>query len=165
MYLLVHCSFCPEHPWETHKFDPGKYSIFALEEEDQLAEEVEEEGEEGEEQERRTEEEEGEEEERRREEEEVEGEEQEVEEEEWGEAGDVVEVPVGDSGVRQSGRPQQGVKKSPSKTPRTSPPTGSSGTNDKPLQQRTSKTVHGTKASARRGTRTFVICGGNAAPL
>ena len=148
MYLLVHCSFCPEHPWETHKFDPGKYSVFALEEEDQLAEEEEEEEEEEE-----VEEEEGEEEERRR------------EEEEWGEAGDVVEVPVGDSGVRQSGRPQEGVKKSPSKTPRTSPPTGSSGTNDKPLQQRTSKTVHGTKASARRGTRTFVICGGNAAPL
>ena len=144
MYLLVHCSFCPEHPWETHKFDPGKYSVFALEEEDQLAEEEEEE---------EVEEEEGEEEERRR------------EEEEWGEAGDVVEVPVGDSGVRQSGRPQEGVKKSPSKTPRTSPPTGSSGTNDKPLQQRTSKTVHSTKASARRGTRTFVICGGNAAPL
>ena len=41
--MLVHCSFCPEHLWETHKFDPGKYSIFALEEEDQLAEEVEEE--------------------------------------------------------------------------------------------------------------------------
>ena len=158
MYLLVHCSFCPEHPWETHKFDPGKYSIFALEEEDQLAEEVE-----NEVKEKKVEEEEVEEEEE--EVEEVEVEEEEVEEEEWGEAGDVVEVPVGDSGVRQSGRPQEGVKKSPNKTPRTSPPTGSSGTNDKPLQQRTSKTVHGTKASARRGTRTFVICGGNAAPL
>ena len=148
MYLLVHCSFCPEHPWETHKFDPGKYSVFALEEEDQLAEEVEEE-----EKEEEKEEEEEEEEERRR------------EEEEWGEAGDVVEVPVGDGGVRQSGRSQEGVKKSPNKTPRTSPPTGSSGTHDKPLQQRTSKTVHGTKTSARRGARTFVICGGNAAPL
>ena len=145
LYLLVHCSFCPEHPWETCKFDPGKYSVFALEEEDQLAEEVEEEEEKevGKDKE----------EERRR------------EEEEWGEAGDVVEVPVGDGGVRQSGRPQEGVKKSPSKMPRTSPPTGGSGTHDKPLQQRTSKTVHGTKTSARRGARTFVICGGNAAPL
>ena len=113
--------------------------MFALEEEDQLAEEEkEEEGEEEEEKE---------------------------EEKEWGEAGDVVEVPVGDGGVRQSGRPQEGVKKSPSKTPHTSLPAGGSGSHDKPLRPRTSKTVQSTKTSAGRVNRTFIICGGNAASL
>ena len=116
--------------------------MFALEEEDQLAEEEE------------------------KEENELAEEKEEKEEEgEWGEPGDVVEVPVGDGGVRQSGRPQEGVKRSPSKQPHTSPPAGGSGSHDKPLRPRTSKTVHSTKTSAGRGNRTFIICGGNAASL
>lgn len=159
MALHCLCSFCPEHPWETRKFDPGKYSVFALEEEDQLAEE--EEKEENELAEEMEEKEEKEEEEKDK----LAEKEEEEEEGEWGEPGDVVEVPVGDGGVRQSGRPQEGVKKSPSKPPHTSPTPGGSGSHDKPLRPRTSKTVHSTKTSAGRSNRTFIICGGNAASL
>ena len=158
MALYCLCSFCPEHPWETRKFDPGKYSVFALEEEDQLAEEEEkEENQLAKEMEEKEEEEEDKLAEKEEEKEEEEG--------EWGEPGDVVEVPVGAGGVRQSGRPQEGVKKSPSKQPHTSPPAGGSGSHDKSLRPRTSKTVHSTKTSAGRGNRTFIICGGNAASL
>ena len=168
MALYCLCSFCPEHPWETRKFDPGKYSVFALEEEDQLAEEEEKEENElaEEKEENELAEEMEEKEEKEKEENELAKEKEEEEEEgEWGEPGDVVEVPVGDGGVRQSGRPQEGVKKSPSKQPHTSPPAGGSGSHDKPLRPRTSKTVHSTKTSAGRGNRTFIICGGNAASL
>ncbi len=38
LLALIHpCSYCSEHAWQVHKFDPSKHSIFALGEEEEPA--------------------------------------------------------------------------------------------------------------------------------
>ena len=84
-----------------------------------------------------------------------------------GEAGDAVEVPVGGGAVKHGSQSQGGAKGSSHKAQCTSPPSISTGPRSpkKSLQLRPLKSVHSTRTSAGRGTRTFIICGGNAAPL
>lgn len=133
-YLVLH-SFCPEHPWKKHKFQPGRFSVFALEDESDLEQQA-----------------------------------QEGDEEEGGcggETGDMVEVPVGGGAVKQGSQSQRGTKETSHKAQSTSPPSMSVGPRSpkKSLQLRPLKSVHSTRTSAGRGTRTFIVCGGNAAPL
>lgn len=36
IYYVYHASYCQEHAWKTQKFNPGKFSIFTVDEDEDL---------------------------------------------------------------------------------------------------------------------------------